>query len=117
MGEERSIDIGWQFAGFLGGIDQYVQLPENARHNGVDTFVFAVHEREFLRENTSQTKVALVLLQPNGEDVHQLIDQSSFRDLAEGALDTPAYLLLEHHYEQGFLGLRVKEQRAFRNVG
>lgn len=59
----------------------------------------------------------MIFLQHNVEDMGQLIDHCCFRDLAERALDTPTYLLLEHHHEQGFLGLRVKEPLAFRNVG
>jgi HSP20 family protein len=117
VGEKRRIDIGGEFAAFLGVIDQYVQLPENRLHYGIDALVFALHERELPGENTSQPEVALVFLQHDGEDVRQLIDQWALGDLAEGALDTPAHLLLEHHHEQGFLGLRVKKQRAFCDVG
>jgi hypothetical protein len=117
MGEKRRIDIGGEFASFFGVIDQYVQLPENRLHYGIDALVFALHERELLGENTSQPEVALIFLQHDGEDVRQLIDQWGLGDLAEGALDTPADLPLEHHHEQGFLGLRVKKQRAFCDVG
>jgi hypothetical protein len=117
MSEKRGIDVWSQFSPFFCGGYQSVQFLEDSPHYGVDTPVFALNEREFFGKNTRQTDVALVLLQHNAENVDQLIDQCPFGDLAESALDTPAYLLLEHHYEQGFLGFGVEEQGAFCDVG